>query len=142
MTNVIRNGAKLQATGAIILRYSLVFFLLFFGSLKWTLEEAKAIEPVVSHSPLTWTGHFGVRGASEFVGVIELALGTLIALRRWNPRLSSWSSLGAVGMFLVTLSFLFTTPNVSETAPFLLKDVGLLGSALWTAGEALQANKA
>ena len=46
---------------------------------------------------------------------------------------------GAIGMFLVTLSFLFTTPNLCEGAPFLIKDICLLGAALWTAGEALQA---
>ena len=42
-------------------------------------------------------------------------------------------------MFLTTLSFLATTPNVGESAPFLLKDLTLFGAALWTAGEALQA---
>jgi len=45
-------------------------------------------------------------------------------------------------MFLVTLSFLFTTPNLGEGAPFLRKDICLLGAALWTAGEALQAKEA
>jgi uncharacterized membrane protein YkgB len=38
--------------------------------------------------------------------------------------------------FLVTLSFLVTTPHVSDGAPFLLKDLTLLGAALWIAGEA------
>lgn len=143
-TRTIDGGAKLQAAGAIVLRYSLVFFLLVFGALKWTVEEARGIEPFVSHSPfLSWTHRsFGTRGASEFIGVIELAVGVLIALRYWSPRLSAWGSLSAIGMFLVTLSFLLTTPNVGESAPFLLKDICLLGAALWTAGEALQASKA
>ncbi len=44
-------------------------------------------------------------------------------------------------MFLVTLSFLFTTPNVENDAPFLLKDLCLLGAALWTAGEAIDADR-
>jgi uncharacterized membrane protein YkgB len=47
-------------------------------------------------------------------------------------------------MFLVTLSFLVTTPGaLSPTSPFqqfLLKDVVLLGAALSTAAEALTAN--
>jgi len=42
-------------------------------------------------------------------------------------------------MFLTTLSFLITTPNVGEASGFLLKDLTLLGAAIWTAGEALQA---
>jgi reactive chlorine resistance protein C len=42
-------------------------------------------------------------------------------------------------MFLTTLSFLVSTPNVGEASGFLLKDLTLLGAAIWTAGEALQA---
>jgi len=41
-----------------------------------------------------------------------------------------------------TLSFLFTTPGLdaqSSDAGFLLKDLTLLGAALWTAGEAFMA---
>jgi len=41
-------------------------------------------------------------------------------------------------MFLVTLSFLFTTPNVQQDVPFLLKNLSLLGASLWTAGEAFK----
>ena len=52
-------------------------------------------------------------------------------------------SLLAAGTFLVTLSFLMTTPGVLEpTNPFggfLLKDLMLLGAALYTAAEALEA---
>jgi reactive chlorine resistance protein C len=43
-------------------------------------------------------------------------------------------------MFLITLSFLFTTPNQSPDAQgFLMKDFFLLGAAVWSTGEALQA---
>jgi len=51
-------------------------------------------------------------------------------------------SAAAIGMFLVTLSFLVTTPHVGESAGFLLKDLTLLGAALWTAGEAFDADRA
>jgi uncharacterized membrane protein YkgB len=50
----------------------------------------------------------------------------------------------ASGMFLVTLSFLITTPNVfapsSPWGGFLMKDLILLGAALSTAAEALRAS--
>jgi reactive chlorine resistance protein C len=82
---------------------------------------------------------FGVQHGSEVIGVVELVIGGLIALRRWSPRLSAIGSLGASGMFVVTLSFLVTTPNIGEGAAFLVKDVTLLGAALWTASEALDA---
>jgi len=130
-----------ERIGANVLRYSLVFFLLFFGALKWTVEEARGVNPLIANSPfLSWADHlFGLQGASEFIGVIELAIALLIALRFWKPLLSAWGSMFAVGMFLITLSFLFTTPNVQQSVPFLLKDLSLLGASLWTAGEAFGA---
>ena len=133
------SSVALAKVGAFILRYSLVFFLLFFGALKWTAAEANGIQPMVSHSPFFFWLYpaFGVQRGSEVIGVIELVIGVLIGLRRWSPRLSAIGSLGASVMFVVTVSFLFTTPNVGEGAPFLLKDITLLGAALWTASEAL-----
>ena len=139
--NVGRMSRTLEKSGAYVLRYSLVFFLLFFGALKWTADEAHAVNPLIVNSPLLSWAHrlFGTQGASEFVGVVELALAGLIALRPWKPQMSAWGSVLAIGMFLVTLSFIFTTPNVQQTLPFLLKDLSLLGASLWTAGEALAA---
>ena len=136
-----KSAIALRRIGAFILRYSLVFFLLFFGALKWTAAEANGIQPMVSHSPLmSWLyPAFGVQHGSEVIGIVELIIGGLIAVRRWSPRLSAIGSLGASGMFVVTLSFLVTTPNIGEGAPFLLKDLTLLGAALWTASEALDA---
>lgn len=139
--NVGKLGRTFENVGAYVLRYSLVFFLLFFGAMKWTADEARGVNPLIANSPfLSWTHYlFGIQGSSEFVGVIELALAGLIALRQWKPLLSAWGSGLAVGMFLVTLSFLFTTPHVQESVPFLLKDLSLLGASLWTAGEAMRA---
>jgi reactive chlorine resistance protein C len=134
-------AARLRDVGAFILRYSLVFFLLFFGALKWTAAEAKGIQPMVSHSPLlSWLyPAVGVQGGSEVIGIVELVIAVLIASRRWAPRASAIGSVAATGMFIVTLSFLFTTPNVGESSGFLLKDITLLGAALWSSGEALSA---
>ena len=134
---------RLKTIGAFMLRYSLVFFLVFFGVLKWTAAEAKGIEPMVSHSPfLSWLyPTFGVQGGSEVIGVVELLIASLIVVRRWSPRMSAIGSTAAIGMFLVTLSFIVTTPHVGESAGFLLKDLTLLGAALWTAGEAFDAGR-
>jgi uncharacterized membrane protein YkgB len=132
---------RFRSVGAFVLRYSLVFFLVFFGALKWTAAEAKGIEPMVSHSPFFFWLYpaLGVQAGSEFIGVIELAIAALIVVRRWSPRASALGSIAASGMFVVTLSFLVTTPNIGDGAGFLLKDFTLLGAALWTAGEALEA---
>lgn len=136
-------AALLRSSGAFVLRYSLVFFLVFFGALKWTSGEALAIQPMVAFSPLlSWLYVIAdVQRGSEIIGVVELVIGALILSRRWAPRASAFGSLAAAGMFLVTLSFLITTPNAGQSAPFLLKDITLLGAALWSAGEALDASR-
>ena len=73
-------AARLSSAGAFVLRYSLVFFLFFFGALKWTPAEARGIEGMVSHSPVLFWLYplFGVQGGSEVIGIIELAIGILI----------------------------------------------------------------
>lgn len=136
-------ASRLSRAGAFVLRYSLVLFLFLFGALKWTAAEAQGIEAMVSHSPVLFWLYplFGIQKGSEVIGVIEIVTGILIASRRWSPASSALGSLAASGIFIITLSFLFTTPNVGPSAPFLLKDVALLGAALWTAGEALAANQ-
>ena len=129
---------RIEAAGAGIVRWSIVLLLLFFGALKWTAAEANAIAPFVDNSPaLRWIGLvFGRQGASEFIGVLELAIAILIAVRRWAPRLAMVGGFLGTVMFLTTLSFLVTTPGIGDGAAFLMKDLPLLGGALWTAGEA------
>ncbi len=90
-----------------------------------------------------------VRSYSALIGVTEIVLGLLIAARSFSPKLSAIGSLGATIMFLITLTFVLTTPGVWQPGygfpfpaflgQFLAKDVMLLGAALWTAGEALRA---
>lgn len=133
-------ASRLQGIGAALLRYSLVFFFLAFGAYKFTETEALGIQPLVAHSlAMSWLYHLaGVRGVSNLIGVIEIATGVLIALRRWAPRLSAIGSLAAAFALLNTLSFLFTTPGLApDMQGFLMKDLTLLAAALWTAGEAL-----
>jgi uncharacterized membrane protein YkgB len=88
---------------------------------------------------------FDVRTASAIIGVVEIILALGMLTRRLWPRVSGLASLCASGMFLVTLSFLFSTPGVLDPASpafgFLVKDLILLGAALYTAGEALHASK-
>jgi uncharacterized membrane protein YkgB len=91
---------------------------------------------------------FGVDAVSRLIGVAELTIAAAILARPWSRALSAAGSIAAIGMFLVTLSFLVTTPGLwhwvdgfpapSEGAAFLLKDVFLLGAAVATAGEALR----
>lgn len=135
----------LGRAGLGVSRYGLAFLLILWGSFKFFAFEATAIQPLVSNSPfLSWLyPAFGIRGASAIFGVFEVGAGILIATRPWWPRLSGYASLAASGMFVVTLSFLVTTPGAfgpaSPWSGFLLKDVMFLGAALYTAAEALGA---
>jgi uncharacterized membrane protein YkgB len=134
-----------------VLRWGLVVLIAWFGLFKFTPTEAQAIQPLLANSPLlSWLyAVLDVEGASRLIGTMELAIALLIALRPVAPRLSAAGSLAAVGMFATTLSFLATTPGVwvqvdgfvvpNEIGGFLVKDLFLLGAALWTAGEALEA---
>ncbi len=135
---------RLASAGQAILRYSLVFFFLAFGLYKFTPQEAAAIAPLMAHSPfLFWAGPLlGEQMASNLIGVIEIAFAAMVALRRVAPGVSGWGSLGIAGALVMTLSFLFTTPGLdpqSSDAGFLLKDLTLLGAALWSAAEAFAA---
>jgi uncharacterized membrane protein YkgB len=137
---------KLTSLGTHVLRYGLVALLVLWGGMKFTAFEAEGIRGLVGNHPLlSWMyPAFGVRGTSAIIGSVELVAAILIALRHWNPRLSATGSLIAVATFVVTLSFLVTTPGaLSPENPiggFLMKDLILLGAALYTAGEARSAS--
>ncbi|MPZ21418.1 MAG: DUF417 family protein [Luteitalea sp.] len=145
-------AARLEASGGAVLRYGLVAILLYLGTFKFTVEEAKAIEPLVANSPLfSWLhAALGMRGISNVIGVAEIVIAALIAARPVSPMASALGSLLSIGMFLSTLSFLLSTPDLwhfaegyplpvtNDAGWFLMKDVFLLGAAVWTAGEALR----
>src|SRR3712207_7294894 len=56
-------------------------------------------------------GVFSVQGFSYLLGVTEIVIGALIALRPLSAKLAAAGSALAVVMFMTTLSFLFTTPG-------------------------------
>ena len=145
-------GYKLENFGGLVIRYGLVIILLWVGALKFTAYEAEGIKGLVANSPfLSWAYKvFSVRSFAALLGIIEISLGILIALRSVAPRLSAFGSIGSIFMFLVTMSFALTTPGVWQPGygfpfpspfpgQFLAKDLLLLGAAIWTAGAAMRA---
>ena len=138
----------LEKAGVHFCRYGLVVVLALIGSLKFTTAEADGIQPLVSHSPfMSWMYLLlSKQGVSNIIGVIELSVALLLALRVVSPRASFLGSVGAVVTFLLTISFLFTTPGalqighgvqvLGDTGQFLIKDLVLLGASFWTAAEA------
>lgn len=137
--------------GRLAVPYSLVAVLLYIGGLKFLSYEAEGISGLVSNSPLmAWAySLLSVRGMSAVIGISELVIALLIALRPLSARASAIGSFLAIGMFLTTLSFLFSTPGVIEGSigfpalsalpgQFLLKDLVLLAAAVWTFGDSLK----
>src|ERR1043165_4402918 len=98
----------LTRAGGVVARYGLVLIFVAFGLLKFTPQEAAAIQPLGEHSPVfVWLYSWASpQTASNVIGVIELAFAALIALRRFRPLLSAFGSLGTAVALLTTLSFL------------------------------------
>jgi len=146
--------SSLERYGEGLIRYALVAVLLWVGMLKFTAYEAEAIKPLVENSPiLSWVyGVMSVQTFSMVLGVTEILLGILIAARPFSPKASALGSFGAIIMFIVTLTFLLSTPGVWQPeygfpclspmpGQFIAKDVLFLSAAVWTAGEALNASR-
>ena len=144
-------GGTIEARGALLVRYGLVLVVAWIGAMKFTAYEAAGIAPLAASSPLLAAAHatLGVQGFANALGCVELLIAALIALRPWSARATVIGSAMAIGMFLTTLSFLLSAPGWEPSlggfpalsampGQFLLKDVVLLGAALWSLGEAAQ----
>jgi uncharacterized membrane protein YkgB len=148
-----RAAQSLIRLGQLISRYGLVVVLAWIGFGKYVKMESRVL---IEHSPLmSWVYDvFTVTTVARGLGTMEIVAALLIALRPVWPRASAVGSALAVLLFLGTLSFLFTTPGVVAShagglpvlsalpGQFLLKDLVLIGVALWTLGDALAARKA
>ena len=133
----------LERSATHLLRLSMVVIFVWFGLRKFTAYEAEGIALLVSNSPLTsWLNVLGTQGASIVIGVPELAFGLLLATGfQWPGSLAAiGGALGSCVTFLVTLSFMVTTPGVwAPSGPpllsgtigvFLVKDIVLLAASL------------
>ncbi len=119
--------------------------------MKFTAYEANGIQPLVANSPMmSWVYHLlSIQAFSNGLGVMLIAMAVMIALRPVSALVAAVGSGAAVVMFLTTLSFLVSTPGWEASlggfpalsvvpGQFLLKDIVLLGAALWSLGDALQ----
>jgi uncharacterized membrane protein YkgB len=163
MTRLVHSSASAAVTaehpvaiaGRLLVRYGLVVVIAWIGALKYTTYEATAIQPLIAHSPLlSWLYHlFSVRALAAVLGTAEIIAAVLIALRPLSARASAVGSAFGILLFLSTLSFLVSTPGVTAApaggfpvlsvlpGQFLVKDLVLVGAALWTLGDSLGAAK-
>jgi uncharacterized membrane protein YkgB len=148
-----RVAQALTLCAQLISRYGLVVVLAWIGFGKYVKMESRVL---IEHSPLmSWIYDVAsVTTVARGLGPMEIVAALLLALRPIWPRASAVGSAMAVVLFLGTLSFLFTTPGVVANhaaglpvlsalpGQFLLKDLVLIGVALWTLGDSLAARKA
>jgi uncharacterized membrane protein YkgB len=144
--------ARLCSIGQAVSRYGLALTLAWIGLGKYIKMEARVL---IEHSPLmSWVYQvFSADTVAWGLGTLEIAAAILISVRPLSARLSAIGSAIAIVLFCGTLSFLFTTPGVVSRfagpipvlsalpGQFLLKDLVLMGVAIWTLGEALHAHQ-
>lgn len=113
-----------------------VLILLWVGIYKFTPTEAAAIQPLVSNHPLTsWMyGLMSTQMISNLIGISEITLAALILIGLKYKKIAKIASVGLIGVFLMTISYLFTTPGSWHTVDgipvtdfFILKDIMYLG---------------
>jgi uncharacterized membrane protein YkgB len=171
---IYRQAAWLQDFGIGFLRLALVVVLCWIGGLKFADYEADSIVPLVANSPLMgfvyrhpapeyrpymnkegernpahhrWQKGNGTYSFSHGLGVVIITIGCLIALHSLLPQVAAIGSFLLIGMAVITLSFLVTTPEawvpaLGDTAhgfPYLsgagrliVKDLIMLGAAVVT----------
>lgn len=148
-----------------LLRIAIFVVMVWIGGLKFVPYEAEGIVPFVANSPVMgffyanpapeYKNYMNKEGAlvpknrawhqanrtyafSDALGTVIIAIGLLVLLGVFSPKIGLVGALLAVGMSLVTLSFLITTPEVWVSHfPYLagggrlvIKDLIMLAGAL------------
>lgn len=136
----------------LIARYGLVIVLVWFGAMKFTYYESHGISHWVANSPfLGWIyDTMSIDAFGRLNGSVELITAALLAAKPWYPKASVVGGVIASLFFLTTLSFMVSTPGTGEASAggfpilsadgeFLMKDIALLGLALWLLADAVDA---
>ncbi|MDR4953741.1 DUF417 family protein [Chryseobacterium sp. ES2] len=127
---------QLTRIGYYISLFGAALILLWIGIFKFTPTEAAAIKPLVENHFLTFFVYkiISVQAVSNLIGVIEIIIALLLIFSAKFAVLKKYAGIGMIITFLVTLSYLFTTPGVWKivdgvpvTDFFILKDLMLLG---------------
>lgn len=144
------SGKRMSVVGQWFSRYALVVVLAWIGAGKFVKMEAHKL--ILDSVLMSWLYDFlSMDTVANALGTLEIVAALLIAVRPLWPRASAVGSALAIVLFLGTLSFLFTTTGVVQQVAgplpvlsgnpgqFLLKDLVLIGVALWTLGDSLAA---
>ncbi|MGN7866004.1 DUF417 family protein [Chryseobacterium sp. 22458] len=130
---------QLTRIGYYISLFGAALILLWIGIFKFTPTEAAAIKPLVENHFLTFFVYkiISVQAVSNLIGAIEIIIALLLIFSAKFAVLKKYAGIGMTVTFLVTLSYLFTTPGIWKivdgvpvTDFFILKDLMLLGFGL------------
>jgi uncharacterized membrane protein YkgB len=174
LDSLFRAAARMDRLGIILTRIGLVVVLVWIGGLKVYRYEDEGIVPFVANSPVMsffyrqpageyrkhmnregevvtanreWHEKNGTYPFAHGLGSVIVALGVMIAVNPWLPRVSAFGSFLVVGMSFTTLSFLITTPEcwvpslgspepgfplLSGAGRLVVKDAIMLGAAMVT----------
>lgn len=137
MVGTIQESKKQSVrTGYYISLFGAALILLWIGIFKFTPTEAAAIKPLVENHFLTFFVYkiMSVQAVSNLIGVIEIIIALLLIFSAKFAVLKRYAGVGMMVTFLVTLSYLLTTPGmwkivdgVPVTDFFILKDLMFLG---------------
>lgn len=172
--SLLQLAARADRLGFTLLRAGLVIVLVWIGGLKVAPYEADGIVPFVANSPVmsffyaydapdyrqhvnregelvpenrAWHEANGTYTFSYLLGSVIVLFGLLIAAHWWKPSIGAVGSFLVVGMSVVTLSFLVTTPEswvpslgdahhgfpyLSGRGRLVVKDAIMLGAAVLT----------
>lgn len=147
-------GKSLTTIAPLVARYGLVIVLAWFGTMKFTYYESHGISHWVANSPfLSWVYNIvSIDAFGRLNGSIELITAALLAVKPWFPKASVVGGIFASLFFVTTLSFMITTPGTGEASAggfpvlsadgeFLMKDIALIGLALWLLADAIDATR-
>jgi uncharacterized membrane protein YkgB len=116
-----------------------VIILIWVGLFKFTTAEANAIKGLVeNHFAMGWMYKvLSVQAVSNIIGVFEVVTGIGLILSFFNKKIGMYAALASGIIFVTTLSFLITTPEVFKmvegfpvTDFFILKDIPYLAISI------------
>lgn len=138
-TQKITPSQSTYTIGYYLSLFGAALILLWIGIFKFTPTEAAAIKPLVENHFLTFFVYkvMSVQTVSNLIGAIEIIIALLLIFSAKFAVLKKYAGIGMIVTFLVTLSYLFTTPGVWRVVDgvpvtdfFILKDLMLLGFGL------------
>ena len=135
--------------GKYVTLYGIAVIFAWIGAMKFTAYEAAAIEGLVASSPfMSWIySIFDQRTTAVLIGLVEISGAVLLATRPWSAHAGIAGAGIVLATTVVTVSFLFSAPGWEPSlggfpalsvvpGQFLIKDLAILGAALWIIGDA------